>query len=535
MRRLNLLPKAPAYDDLYPHGGPGIILGKLEEAEDVPLGIMLRGNANLLVGGRSGSGKTSGLRLLVRGLLEHNRCSPSDFVSFIYADRKGGDCADIPGLCADVLHLHALETVKEGLNAPHGVPPTVWFQAVSSCFAARAGLIASSVCLANMLQWLFAVMNPHTETEPVRWPTFETLLELSKAAPLEAFATKPDYAKALQQRLEGIVQAAYGTFHNLGGIDIARDLIAKRKSAVVDICGFGPSWVRSVFLDILQMQVLLGAQYRHERDDKVRFYLIMDEADQDTDRKTEESFPDLSPLSLYIKQGREFGLAAALGVSAIGPTARMILTNISHYLFFSMADAESLHEARNTLLLRRQGAEAILAALEPGECIYRGPGPWADPMLVRMDEIAPSRVTRPEKYDTHPFVPFVPLMEIPGAKEAIERLRAEHTHNKLRQGKQKAPELSENPSKLLRLRTLRGNTPVARLWDQLGRPSASAQAAARAELGEAKLAEFEEKRVGSRNMLFMDPTEAGWAYPSTTSSSSPDARRRPSLCWTRSI
>ena len=283
------------------------------------------------------------------------------------------------------------------------------------------------------------------------------------------------------------------------------------------MCGIDPPWVRSILLDIVQRQVLLGAQWRHERGDRVRFYLIMDEADQDTDRKAETSLPDLSPLSLYLKQGRETGLAAALGVSAIGPTARMILANCSHMALFCMSDAESLQEARNILRLRRPGAEALLAALEPGECIYRGPGPWADPMLVRMDEIQPSRVKRPEKYDTCDYVPYVALRDFPGAAEAIAKLRAEHTSTKLRQGKQKQasepkPKLSENASRLLRLYSIHVHTPVARLWEELGTPAPAVQAAARAELQDARLAEFEEQRVGRRNMLFMDLTEAGWAF-----------------------
>ena len=510
MRRLNLLPRAPDHDELYPHGDPDIILGKLAEAQDVPLGIILRGNANILVGGRAGSGKTSALRLLMRAILEHNRRFPDEFVSFLCIDRKGGDYADFPAQYEEVEHLHYLDTLKTGLNAPELVPSTPWFQTVSACVSSRASLQASSVCLSNMLQLSFAVMNPHPEAEPLRWPTFETLLELSDALPAEALARKQEYFRALQQRLEGIVQAAYSTFHNLGGIDIARDLIARRKCAVWDVCGIDPPWVRSILLDIVQRQVLLGAQWRHERGDRVRFYLIMDEADQDTDRKAEASLPDPSSLSLYLKQGRESGLAAALGVSAIGPTARMILTNVSHTALFCMSDAESLQEARSILRLRRPGAEALLAALEPGECIYRGPGPWADPMLVRMDEIAPSRVKRPEKYDTCNYVPYVPLRDIPGAAEAIAKLKAEHTHTKLRQGKQKQPTLSENARNILNLWAIHPYTPVARLWDQLGKPAPATQKAVRAEIEDAKLADFEEERVGKRTMLFLEITPLGY-------------------------
>ena len=72
--------------------------------------------------------------------------------------------------------------------------------------------------------------------------------------------------------------------------------------------------------------------------------------------------------------------------------------------------------------------------------------------------------------------------------------------------------MSDHARELLDLWSLRPYTPVARLWDQLGKPAASVQASVREELERRGLAEFEEQRVGKRNLLFMELTDKGWRF-----------------------
>ena len=507
----NLLMRAPDYEELCPNGEPDLIVGKLAEAEDILLGLFLTGNMNCIFAGRAGSGKTTGLRNVLASIEAHNREHPEEFVSTICWDRKGGDYTDFAANNPQCRHFGFEETLRIGLNAPEGVPPNVWINAVSTVFAARAGLIASSVCLANMMRFLVAAMNPEPRRDRLLWPSFELILDLAKAAPLTLFAAKPDYGKTLIQMLEGVTQASENLFQTFDGLDLERDIVRKKLCCVLDVCGLGPPWVSGLASDIHLLQLLLGRQYRYERRNRVDCALCLDEGDQYADRKSEENFPDLSPLSLLLKQGREYGLAVCLGLSAIGPTARMILTNASHYFFFAMSDGDSLREARQTLLLPPH-AEGILPCLAPGECLYRGPGPWPHAMLTTLNYIPSSRYPRPETYDTHDFIPSKRLDELPHVQEAVKKLIAENRNTRLRHARTKQSDLSENARKLLDLAGIHPYRPVARLWPDIGDVSPTVQAAVRKEIEDRGLASFAEVRAGRRNQLLIEVTDNGYHY-----------------------
>jgi hypothetical protein len=510
-RRTNLLERAPAFEELYPHGAPDLLIGEVEEAQDVPLGLSLTGNMNSIFSGKSGFGKTTGLRSLIHSVCKHNRSNPDRFVSVAVWDRKGGDYADLSLLGPEWIHL-SLETMKVALNSPEGVPPNIWINAVSTIFAARAGLVVSSVCLANMMRFLLGAMNPNPGQAPLQWPSFQQLLDLARLAPLSAFAEKPEYGKSLIQMLEGVTQAGGTLFQASSSTDL--ETIARQKKCVVlDVYGLGPPWVRALATDILMYRLLLGRQWRYQRRSTVDCLVVVDEADSDTSAKSEAAFPDLSPLSTFLKQCREYGLAVALGISALGLTARQILTNASHHFFFAMSDAESLREASNTLLLRPR-AESILPALEPGECLYRGPGPWAHAMLARLASVPPSRMKRPEQYDSHPYTPSQKLTEIPHIRETVLDLVARQESLRLRQSKPakgNGRNLPQRDLKLLLTAAANPWWPFAKLED-LAKLNLSPQAriAIRKNLENQGYAEFAEMRLGSSPVILMSLTDKGW-------------------------
>lgn len=510
-RRPNFLERAPAFDELFPNGAPDLVIGHLEEAQEVPLGLSLTGNMNSIFAGRAGSGKTTGLRSLIQAVCRHNSEYPAQFVSIAVWDRKGGDYCDMPLLGPEWLHL-GLDTLKIGLNGPDGVPPNIWINAVATIFAARAGLVASAVCLANMMRFLLGAMNPSPGPGPLVWPSFQQLLELARSVPLTAFAEKPDYEKSLIQMLEGVTQAGGSLFQTSGGLDL--ETVARQKKCVVlDVCGLGPPWVRALATDILMYRLLLGRQWRYQRRSSVDCLVVVDEADSDTSGKSEAAFPDLSPLSTFLKQGREYGLAVALGISAVGPTARQILTNASHHFFFAMSDAESLQEASDTLVLPPR-AEGILPALEPGECIYRGPGPWAHAMLARVAFVPSSRMARPEKYDVHPYISSQKLADIPHVQEAVELLVSQQESLRSRQSKAS----QGNDLKLPRRDFKLLQTAAANPWWPFGKLegiaeltlSPQARIAIRRNLHDKGYAEFAEMRLGSSPVMLMTLTDKGW-------------------------
>jgi len=120
-------------------------------------------------------------------------------------------------------------------------------------------------------------------------------------------------------------------------------------------------------------------------------------------------------------------------------------------------------------------------------------------------------------FDSHRFIPSRKLSELPLFREALRELWEQYDRKNLDKGRGKkakeAEKLSEPAHRLLTAWCNHHYWPVARLWDGLGGPSASVQQDARKELEmDRKLAEFEEVRIGKRNMLFLMPTEAGFAH-----------------------
>ena len=422
----NFLARSPSFEELYPEYSPDIIIGTVQET-NIPLGLSLCGNMNSILAGRSGSGKTTGKRNIINSIFKHNELYPEDYISLISYDSKGGDDADFAQKTDSCYHF-GLDTIKIDTAPPVGVPDDIWDPAESTLFGTHAKLITSVVCYGNMKRFGTAGLNSDPSQRSRRHPDPRLLHEIGRKVPLTAFATKPEaYGRALVQMLEGWEQSSK-IFETFAGLDLDRDIVQQKRSAVIDICGLGPPWVKALSQDLLILKLLLGRQYRYERTSRINTVICIDESDRYVSEKSEALFPDLSPISLALKQGREYGIAIILCTSALGPMSRMVLTNASHYFFFAMADAESLREAKQTLLLPPH-AEMILPSLEPGECLYRGPGPWPHAMLAKINDLPVSRMGRPEKFDTHEFIPSQPLEEISCMQQAVKALTNKQNNN----------------------------------------------------------------------------------------------------------
>ena len=130
----------------------------------------------MLVAGSSGSGKSTLLRGTVLGIAGYSARSGRK-TSQIILDHKG-DFSDLPGrLGPDWLHLNWFDGLRLGLNAPAGISPHVWTNKLATIVAARANLVASASCLAAIIRFCLATMNPGPPP-PTRWPDFRLLLEV---------------------------------------------------------------------------------------------------------------------------------------------------------------------------------------------------------------------------------------------------------------------------------------------------------------------------------------------------------------------
>jgi len=508
-RRPNFLPRVPELGEFLPHGLPDLTLGKLVESPLVPLGMRVNDAINGIFAGRAGSGKTTAMRGVVCAVLRWNQQHPDDWIILVIIDRKGGDYADLPNAYPGLfVHVAAEQTLRMGLQQPRACPVRLAINRYSEIIAARAGLRFASTCLANIMDLLVWALNPEA-VEPLLWPTFGNLLELARIAPLEAFAAKGDYEKSLIHRLEGLVQASGDLFEAHRGLEIEEHLVPKRKHLIIEQNLLSPAWVRAIATDLLFLQLLMGRQYRYERRGTINCLIIADEMDDDLSEESESAFQGhLSPVAQLIQQGREAGIGVCLGVHALGHVATRYLADLNYHCFFAVGDSLSLRTAANTLNLPPRGHE-ILPALVPGECVYRGPGPWADAVLAKFDAIPPSRVARPTRFDEHPYVSGRSLHEMP---EVLERIRSALTN--LRGARIKAKQagtLSDDAKRFLRLAAENPYTPCARLFERLKISAFSKQKAIRRELTTFDLAEFADLRLGRRNVGIVDVLPEGYA------------------------
>lgn len=379
----NFLHRPPEHAELYPSMPPDIEIGHLIDKPHVRFGFRLSDQPrSVLVAGNAGAGKTTLIKHAIRG------ADPLGLAVIVF-DRKQ-DYVTLPDECqSDWIRVSVYDALRIGLNAPEGVPPKAWVNIVASIFSARAGMVAAWTAFAAVLWWLLSVLNTDP-THPTRWPSLRLALDVLNAAPEKLFAAKSEYVGTLKTALQTAVQAV-DTFDCFGGLDLERDVIRPGRSIVIEMPNVTPAWIRQLIQDLLIAQLIYGRIHRAQKSGRgAEVMLVMDEADQDATLESDRRFPDqMSPLSLLLRMGREFGLMVIVGASRLNHLSPYVLLEPSYHLILNQSDAASIVAARNTLLLP-PGAEQMLPGLQPGMCIAReNGGPWSHPMLVQLDPPSP--------------------------------------------------------------------------------------------------------------------------------------------------
>lgn len=511
-RRMNRLPRCPTSEEMYPHGLPALNLGHLVERLDVVLGIDPAA-ANAILSGIPGSGKTTLFRRFALAVHEFNQRHPDRFIRLVIFDRKGGDFADCKQLFSDqCLHLSVHEGLRIGLNAPSSVPVRAWVNTLANVIAARGNLIAAETTLAGMIEFLVAAMNPNSG-QALLWPSFKMLLELAQTAPLDAFASKAEYGKSLVQSLEGTVRGGGQLLDTFSGFDVEQHALAQKKHVVFDMVGFDPPSLRALITDIVVLQLLLGRQFAYRRQTFVDTFVLVDEADADVDRKASAAFRDgLSTLDRLAKQGRENGVACWLSVAELTVLSRLTAASTNHHFAFAPADGVARNAAAAALDLRG-GADSILPALRPGECVYRHAGGWPGAVLAKIEEVAPSRCARPDYFDTHPHVPAQSLHEMPNVVEAVKKHVTSENAKRSRQRRLAKPELRVNARRLLEQAAKNIDLSAIELWRAIGKvPGKSTRAKVQDELRELGYVTLTDARYGKRTLALIELTDAGWEF-----------------------
>lgn len=440
-----------------------------------------------------------------------------NLVSILCFDVKG-DLAHVPDELGRDLwdHYSFNEDLKVGLNPPTGIlSPDAWINQVAKVLAARCGLIMSRGCLGAMMRFGAVALNPGPP-RPIGYPSIPLLYDIGRYAPLEVFATKPDYGKTLLQVLDDLVGSSGGAFDTLGGFDVVEHVIKPRRCAVIDMTAVSPLLCNLV-VDLVISQLLYSRLSERHTVDTTEVLLVLDEADHLCSARSSSVYPEgFSPLGQLLKQGREFGIMVCVSLCHLGQASQFIRSNVAYHFIMNQPDHESVYEAARTLHIPR-GGEVQLSMLRPGECIYReSQGPCSWPMLMRPDFIPPSRAPRPETFDQHPYLPGARLQDLPHVQDALDGLIAEHKRTKLRQAQRstgKKPRVSRYAHAIIHSIATHPWAPARALWEATGEvPAPSVQKAVRKELGDAGMAASEQIRLGSANVLLYELLKAAWEY-----------------------
>ena len=377
---------------------------------------------------------------------------------------------------------------------------------MATSFAARAGLIAARGTLVSIIRFLLEGLNP-SSGGMLRWPDFQLILDVCTTASARAFSGKSEYTLSLVQCLQSIVNDSGTVFSATRGFDVNEHTIAARKSTVISMPNLSPAWLRQFIADLLISQVLMTRLQTSAFTDRLSCLFIIDEADADCSQAAENAYAGgFSPIGQAFRMGRELGIGVCVGLAALQSAGAAVRKDAAHHYIFRLKDAHCCRAAAETLMLPR-GAEAILPALQPGQCLLRT-NSWPHAMLAQVDYVPPCRGVTPT-YDTHPYVPAKRLEELPQVTAAFSTKQASEAQ--VRSEHRERPELSDNARVLLDLASLHPWWPVAQLWRSNDKqPSASAQIKARKELEKKKYADFARPRIGRVDVWLMEPTEEGW-------------------------
>jgi len=186
---------------------------------------------------------------------------------------------------------------------------------LAQILAARCGLKHATTSIARMLVWLVEHLNRGSSGERL-WPDMQLVCDVAVAAGRAVFSAKDDYLRSAIQVLDGLAHALGPFARTFRGIDLEH-FFSQGISVVVDLSTLAPP-AQWVVIDVLLSQVLIGRLARDQKIDHAEILVLFDESDLLVTDQANIGFPgEQSPLLRILRQGREFGVMAALGINVL--------------------------------------------------------------------------------------------------------------------------------------------------------------------------------------------------------------------------
>ncbi len=514
----NFLGQPPEEDELQTEGPYDIEIGTAVEA-NTRVGIRyLDRPRNTLIFGSAGSGKTVTTRKICLGVDANNAKSPDNPTLLILMDLKGDNQDLSRKLRERVVRLSTTDNSRIGLNGPPDVPPYVWISHISLSLAARLGLIVSRTCLAGIIGRLLVSLNPGVATEDLMnptvmkdliWPPLAMVLEAMRIQKvLDVYSSKASYGQTLIQMLSGLLQDSGQLFDCCNGLDINAEIIKAKRHCIIDATNT-PPYILHLVNDYLINYLLVSRLFNNHKCDHTDILYGYDESDILIESDWEEAFQNsLSPLNRLNRLGREVGLMSMVSISAPQAASKHIRRSAFYTIGFGLSDAESVRAAVHHFQLDPRCAK-MFASLSPGQCIVRqSQSSYSNAFWCEMDMVAPARNLGRTAYPSHRYMPALRLTD---AGSVLDDLKEAVKENEATQERQRISDQQGRALELLHLAVANPYVPVARLMEKLGKINHKDQAAMVAHLKANKYARFEEPRIGRRNMLLVEVTEAGYA------------------------
>jgi hypothetical protein len=376
----------PTEDELYAHGVPEVRLGYVRDHPELVFGLSpSRGVQHLLVQGRSGAGKSGLLRRFLKATRAWAKRHGIRLVFFVF-DLKGGDFRNFAlELGQDCLHLNADKTLRVGFSGPASVPLHVWHAHLGECLGARLDLQFSVATILRAIEWLLPFLNPEP-TPRLLYPGPRSLLRLLQIANPTFFSTKPQYKESATQALDKLIRVSGPLFHTSRGLDLTESL-ATGKSCVLQMANLDYR-VACLVVDLLLGPLLLDLRTGQVKTKQVHAIICIDECDQLVAHATAAAgLSDQAPvIPMLAKQGRELGVQLALGASHVTGMSDLITENLHTLILLQQFNPKSLRAAAQ--FLAQPGGEALLGALEPGQCLFRLAEGWTRHASVRTGAVA---------------------------------------------------------------------------------------------------------------------------------------------------
>lgn len=187
----------------------------------------------------------------------------------------------------------------------------------------------------------------------------------------------------------------------------------------------------------------------------------------------------------------------------------MISHHITRNIFYTIvfnSDTKSAFNAAQFLQIDPRCTKMIIS-LPRGECLFRQDS-YSSAMWCQIDFVQPARNIGTMNYDTHSFVPPISAEETNIIIKQLYNTVGKHNAEIV---EAKQSEHEKIAIKLIQLWAERPFTPVARLFDTLGKFHYTTQIEIRKFIEQKKWGKFDEARIGRTTMLLMQLSEKGYS------------------------